>query len=119
MRAGPAGAGGEKVTRSADLAWHRAVPLAPAGPRGAPAPAREPVSLDSPQPIIDERRRVQPLAEQPFEILLRYLLGDAAERVLVHVLQLPAGEIGAQDAPHRLVAHHVAQLLVEQLCLGV
>src|SRR5207249_5028160 len=64
----------------ADLDRHTAVTLALDGHHGAPAPVREPVSLDPPQPIIDERRRVQPLAEQPFEILLRYLFGDLAER---------------------------------------
>jgi len=65
----------------------------PFGHHRTPAPVAEPVPLDAPQPIVDERRRVQPLAEQPLEILFRYFLGDAAERILVHVLQVPAREI--------------------------
>src|SRR5205807_1275124 len=103
----------------ADLDGHPAVALSLHGHHGAPAPAREPVPLDPTQPVVDERRRVEPLAEQPFQIHARHLLGHAAERVLIYVLQLPASEVLAQDAPHRLVAHHVAQLLVEQLRLAV
>src|SRR5256884_2410060 len=105
----------------ADLDGHPAVALSLHGHHGAPAPVRggEPVPLDPTQPVVDERRRVEPLTEQPFQILARHLLGHAAERVLVYLLQLPASEVLAQDAPHRLVAHHVAQLLVEQLRLAV
>src|SRR5207253_524994 len=103
----------------ADLDGHPAVAPSLHGHHGAPAPAREPVPLDPTQPVVDERRRVEPLAEQPFQIHARHLLGHAAERVLIYVLQLPASEVLAQDAPHRLVAHHVAQLLVEQLRLAV
>src|SRR2546422_5145895 len=85
----------------ADLDGHPAVALSLHGHHGAPAPAREPVPLDPTQPVVEERRRVEPLAEQPFQILARHLLGHAAERVLVDVLQLPASEVLAQDAPHR------------------
>src|SRR5207237_9270104 len=58
----------------ADLDWHTAVTLALDGHHGAPAPVRQPVPPDSPHPIIPERRPVQPLAEQPFEILLRFFI---------------------------------------------
>ena len=62
---------------------------------------------------------MQPLAEQPLQVLARDLLGHFPKRLLVHVLELPAGVIGAQDTAHRFVAHDVPQLLVEQLRLGV
>src|SRR5881628_3615743 len=80
---------------------------------------RLPRSRHALQRIIDQRRPVQPLAEQPLQVLPRDLFRHLPERCLVHVLELPAGVVGAQDAAHRLVTHHVAQLLVEQLRLVV
>ena len=77
------------------------------------------MALDLLQTIVDQRRAVQPLTEQPSQILARDFLAHGAEGLLVHVLQLPARVVAPQDAAHRLVAHHVAQLLVEQLRLGV
>ena len=69
--------------------------------------------------VINRRRTMEPLGEQPFEILVRHLFRDAAKGILVHVLEAPARVIRAQDLAHDVVTHHVAQLLVEQLPLLV
>ena len=77
------------------------------------------VALDLGQPVIDQRCAVQPLAEQPFQIDVRHFFGDAAKRLFVDVLEAPARVIGAQNLPHDVIAHDVAQLFVEELSLRV
>ena len=62
---------------------------------------------------------MEPLAKEPAQVLVRYLFRHAAERILIHVLEAPPCVVGAQDLTHRVVAHDVPQLLVEQLPLLV
>src|SRR6266566_1672148 len=77
------------------------------------------VALDLGQPVIDQRCAVQPLAEEPFQIQVRHFFGNTAKRVFVDVLEAPACVVSAQDLPHDVIAHDVAQLLVEELSLRV
>src|SRR5205807_9402337 len=85
----------------ADFDRHEAVTLALDRHHRQPAAVGLPRSLHVLQGVIDQRRPVQPLAEQPLQVLPRDLLGHFPERLLVHVLELPAGVIGPQDAAHR------------------
>ena len=103
----------------ADLHRHPAVASPPDRDGRAPAAVREPAPLDALEFVVDQGRSVEPLAEQPLQVLPGHLLRHLPEGVLAYVLQLPAREVGAQDDAHRVVPHHVAQLLVEQLRLGV
>ncbi len=112
---------GARVNRIAvtDLDRHPAVAQALDGHRRPPSAARCPCALDVLQSVVDQRRGVEPLGEEPLQVHPRDLLGDVPKGGLVHVLEFPAGVVRPQDAAHRLIAHHVAQLLVEQLRLGV
>ena len=57
-------AGVDRITACvADLDRHPAVPSALDGNRRAPPPVRKPMPLDPPQPVVDQHRGVQPLAE--------------------------------------------------------
>ena len=103
----------------ADLDGHPAVAQTRNSERRPPPAIGKAVSFDVVQPIVDQRRPVQPLPEQPFEVLARDLFGDGTKRVLVHVLEPPARVVRAEDLAHRVVTHDVAQLLVEQLALVV
>src|SRR5207245_754513 len=79
----------------------------------------DPMPLLLPQPVVDQRYAAQPLAGQPPLVLTGHLLAHRAERRLVHVLELPARVVGPEDPTHRGVTNHVAQLVVEELRLGV
>ena len=67
----------------ADLDRHPAIAQPLDGDRGAPPAPLQPAALDSLQPVVDQRRRMQPLAKERAEIAPRHLLAHRAKRRLV------------------------------------
>ncbi len=78
-----------------------------------------PPGLDPPDRVVVQIGPVEPLGEQRRQVLLRDLLGDGAECRFIDVLVFPPVVEGAQDPVHRLVTHHVAELVKEQLTARV
>src|SRR5205807_7366189 len=85
----PARSGVDRVA-VADLHRHHAVAESANRHVRAPGAARLLAAHDALEAVIDPRRAVQPLGEQPAQVLMRNLLAHVPERALVDVLQLPA-----------------------------
>src|SRR5438309_1857915 len=103
--------GGARVDRIppqvADLHRHPPVPQ-PLDDHGrAPGPVGLATALHLLQAIVDQRRAVQPLSEQPTEVPPRHLLAHGAEGALVHMLELPAGVVSPEPPSITIIGNSV------------